>query len=322
MATLAVAFLFVAGAWAQHTGTTLPGTSAMYAPNTTQGTTYVMVGSTVPMWVMPDPYFHPNYDPSTGVYTLNDEDFEWNWTVPAGLSYTQSSVNDNYITVTGVTVGGPYTVSVAETAPVAFGGCAGAAQNLTVNVVAQPTFALSSGLDGTFTFCEGNAGLPTAINTTLAGGWQNYRLAWNLTITTLDAGGTPEFWYTNNAGAGQNNALTYAVNHTTDETTNPFEAVGAATATHNIMTVPSFLVIDNNGAAAGGDAVTVYTYTLVSINDQASRYGNFIALDGDETDAAAFTYYAATAAADQVVVTVYPAPVTGPIYHINNNWAD
>ncbi len=348
LATLTVACLMISGVFAQtHNGSAIPAagsTWTAYAPTTATGAfpgsigaeaaTYITQGTTIPLWVRPDPYFHPNYDPTAAspVYTTTNG-FTWTWTVPAALTYSQATFaaansNDNYITLTAqsgatLTPVGPYTISVVENAPAAYGSCAGAAQDITVNVVAAPSFALTSGADATYSLCEGNVGLPTAINTTISGGWQNYRLAWNLTITTLDAGGNIEYYYTDQAGAGQSPAATpvYAVNHTTDETTNPFQAVAAATTTHNIMTVPSFLVIDNNGVTAGGDAITRYTYTLVSINDQASRYGNFITLVGDDTDAAAFTYYNATAAADQVVVTVYPAPVTGPIYHINNTWA-
>ncbi|MCG8699719.1 MAG: hypothetical protein MI922_16820, partial [Bacteroidales bacterium] len=40
---------------------------------------------------------------------------------------------------------------------------------------------------------------------------------------------------------------------------------------------------------------------------------------GDAADESAFTYYAA---ADTYVVTVHPAPVTGPIYQIPSGWAN
>jgi hypothetical protein len=326
MAAFAVATLFVGGAMAQtHNGTAVPGGAANYAASTAQGTTYITEGTTVPMYVLPDPYFHPNYNVATSVWTLTDG-FTWTFsgTATTALTVTQTAVNiagdNNYVTIAagaGDAAGSPYTLTVTENAPAAYGGCSGPAVNLTVNVVTAPSFAINGG-DATYAFCEGNPGFPANINTTIAGGWQNYRLAWNLAITTLDNASAVEFYYTDETGAGQNAALTYAVNHTIDETTNPFEALAAASAAHDIMTVPNFLVI-NNGTR---DAVTVYTYTLVSVNDQASRFGDFITLGGATADASAFTYYAATAASDQVVVTVYPAPVTGPIYHITNTWAN
>jgi hypothetical protein len=316
IATVAVAMLAVTGAFSQYTGTDFPGDSANYGTTTP---TYITVGTTVPMWALPDPYYHPNYSPNLGNYTLNTAGFTWAWTVPAGLNYTQSLPTNNYITVTGVTIGGPYAISVVETAPAAYGSCAGAPQTLNVNVVDVPSFALTSGADETYNFCAGDPGLPGAINTTISGGWQNYRLAWSLEIATLDAANAKEFYYSDQTGAGKSGLQFYAVNHTTDGVTNPYEAV-AASGAHNIMTVPGFPVI-NNGTR---NAVTVYTYQLVSVNDQASRYGNFIALNGVSTaaNASSFTYYASPAAADNVVVTVYPTPVTGPIYHISNAWSN
>jgi hypothetical protein len=79
------------------------------------------------------------------------------------------------------------------------------------------------------------------------------------------------------------------------------------------MTVPGFPVI-NNGTR---NAVTVYTYTYTSINDQASRFGDF--LINPTAVAANFLYYAN---ASTITVTVYPAPITGPIFHIDNAWAN
>ena len=58
----------------------------------------------------------------------------------------------------------------------------------------------------------------------------------------------------------------------------------------------------------------------MSINDQASRFGDFINLDGDDTVPGDFNYY--NIGGQQLVVTVNPAPVTGPIYHISNTWAN
>jgi hypothetical protein len=77
------------------------------------------------------------------------------------------------------------------------------------------------------------------------------------------------------------------------------------------MTVSDFNVIESKA--------TVYTYTLTSINDQASRFGNFIALNGVATDLSAFTYYPS---GESYTVTVYPTPTTGPIFHIPSTWTN
>jgi hypothetical protein len=312
LAATLVATLFVGGALAQSTD--VPGTAANYASGAVQGTTYIMEGTTVPLYAEPDAYFHPGYDPD--VANSLTAGFTWTWDDGgAPLTFSQNNVQDNYVAVTapaGSAAGSPYTVTVTENAPAAYGGCSGPQTNLTVNVVTQPNVTIAAA--ATYTFCEGAAGLPADIQSTITGGWQNYRLVWNLEIATLDAALAKEFYYTDETGAGQSVPQIYAVNYTTAAP----QAIATAAAAPDLMTVAAFNVIDNNGAAAGGDAITVYTYNLVSINDQASRYGDFITLGGGAPANAAFTYFAA---ADQVIVTVYPAPVTGPIYHITNTWA-
>lgn len=306
------ALMLANGLFAQtHNGSAVPA-ATNFVSGATQTSIYVTEGTTVPIYALPDPYFHPSYVAGTN-HTLTNG-FNWVWTVPAGLTYSQSALDDNYITLTAgatASTGSPYSISVVERAPAALGGCTGTATNLTVNVVAAPSATLA-GAGGTapYAYCEGNAGLPTGINVTIAGGWQNYRLVWSLEIATLDASNAKEFYYNDQTGAGRAAAQKYAVNYTTAAP----EAF-AASGSHSIMTVPSFDVI-NNGTR---DAVTVYTYTLTSLNDNASRFGDYIALNGDATNASAFTYYPAAAT---VTVTVYPAPVTGPIFHISNTWAN
>jgi hypothetical protein len=323
MATVAVAMLFVCGTMAQtHNGTELPGVFANYADSTTEAATYMVAGQTVPLWAMPDVYYHPNYNPAASVETLTDG-FTWTWAVtsgaPADIAFSQNGAQDNYVAITGGVAGNAYIISVAENAPAAFGGCVDITPSrITVNVVDTPSFYLTGTLDDSLKLCAGSGLLPGAVNTTIAGGWRNYRLTWTLEIATLNAAKTKNWYYDNQAGLNPTVGQKYAVNHTIDETTNPFEALAAATVAHNIMTVPNFPVI----TVAGTPAVTVYTYKLNSINDQASRYGNFIILDGNSADGSLFTYFPARPAADQFVVVVYPLPKTGPIYHINGAWAN
>lgn len=317
--TLVLAFVFT-GIFAQtHNGTSVPGAGVVvYADGDVETSTYVTEGTTIPIYALPDAYFHPAYDVATSTFTLTD-DFNWVWsgTATTSLTVTQGALDDNYVTVAagiGDAAGSPYVLTVQERAPAAYGSCLGAAKNLTINVVTQPSFAINGG-DATYDFCEGGA-FPANINTTIAGGWENYHLAWNLEIATLDDASSKEFWYDDELGTTQFGVVTYAESFT--QTTGGFDAVAAASATYDIMTVGSFLAIDNGTR----DAVTVYTYTLLSVNDRASRFGDFITLAGDDTDASAYTDYAATAASDQVIITVYPAPATGPVYHIPNAWAN
>jgi hypothetical protein len=144
------------------------------------------------------------------------------------------------------------------------------------------------------------------MNQTISDGWQEYDVVWRLQIHTLTSAGAIDFYYSDETGAGQNAVQFYAVNNTTSTP----ERIAAAGA-DDIMTVGSFEVINS--------ASTVYTYELISINDQAYRFGDFITLNGDDTDPSAFRY---NAIGETVSVTIHPAPTTGPIYHINSGWAN
>lgn len=310
--SVAVAILLSVGVFAQtHDGSTVPAAGVVaYTPSTTEGTTHMTEGTTVPIYALPDPYYHPNYDVASSVFTLTDG-FEWTWFGDAttSLTVTQASADDNYVTVAAIAGdAGTYTLSVTEDAPAAYGGCSGAQQDLSIVVHTAPDVTI--GGNATYSYCEGSGSLPTDIQSTISGGWQNYRMVWTLEIATLDDASAKEFYYDDENGTNPAGVQKYAVEYTTGSP----QAVANIAASPDLMTVSDFLVIDNGTR----DAVTVYTYTLTSINDQASRFGNFIALNGDASDASAFTYYPA---AETVVVTVYPAPETGPIYHIPGTWA-
>jgi hypothetical protein len=261
------------------------------------------------MYALPDAYYHPNYDVAGAVWTLTDG-FTWTWsgTATTSLTVTQASPDDNYVTVAAAAGdAGNYVLSVTENAPAAYGGCSGPQVDLNITVVEQPDITI--GGNATYNFCEGDPGLPANIQSVITGGWQNYRLVWTLEIATLDDASAKEFYYDDETGLNPAGAQKYAVEYT-DAVPQEIATIAAAP---DLMTVADFLVI-NNGTR---DAVTVYTYVLTSINDQAARFGDFITLNGGNPTPDQFGY---NAAGETVVVTVYPAPVTGPIYHISNSW--
>jgi len=303
---MVVAMFVFTGAMAQtHDGTTVPGTPAVTFAAT--GTTYMMVGTTIPLYTQPDSYYHPNYDPTTGTFTLTD-DFTWEWAVTAGVAgnvtFGVNNSDDVYTTVE-ITVVGSYTISVKEIAPAAFNSCESNEVEIDIEVVTEPEATI--GGDADYEACENDlSGLPAGINLTTSEGWQNYRVVWNLQIHTLDNLGAIDFYYDNEDGDGADPVQKYAVEY---DDANPYEM--ATADTDDITTVAGFNVIANQA--------TVYTYTLVSVNDQASRFGDFITLDGDASDASAFWY---NPMPEVITIVVNPVPVTGPIYHIPATWAE
>lgn len=302
-ALVATAMFMFTGAFAQtHNGKPITGhTQTTY---TSTGPVYMVEGTTIPIYAQPDPVYHPDWDYSTANWTLRDG-FTWNWS-EGTTTLSFMNAQDNYVEIQApANSAGTYTVEVYEKASGAFGGCQDATPTqLTVNVVKTPTAIISN---ATNNYCEGDATIPTSVDVTISDGWQNYRLVWNLEIATLDGNMAKDQYYDDEDGTNPSAAQKYAVNHTTATP----EAVAAA-GTHNIMTVGSFKVINSKP--------TVYTYNLVSINDQALRFGDFITLVGDASDPAAFTYNTITNGT--YIIQINPAPVTGPIYHIPSTWAN
>jgi hypothetical protein len=307
----AAGLLFSAGLFAQSS--VVPGWSDGVGGDNYEstGTTYMIENATIPLYAQPDPYYHPSYDPE--VANTLTAGFTWDWAdagATGNVSFSINGVDDNYTEVT-ITTAGTYTLEVAESSAM----CADATpEQITVEVVAAPSIAFN-GTSVTTEDCEGGT-FPAAIEATISDGYQAYRLAWTLQITTLDGVGATEFYYTDETGAGQSVPAIYAVNNTQASP----EAVANNAADHDITTVGSFAVI-NNGSS---DATTVYTYTLNGLNDQASRWSDFLTLaagpgvNGAAADA--FTYY--DTGAETITITVHPVPTTGPIYHIDSGWAN
>jgi hypothetical protein len=293
----AAALFVAAGLFAQG----IPGYGDGGSNNyTSTGTTYVTVGKTIPLYATPDSYYHPSYNPADGSGLTAG--FSWNWSVTSGSVTLGStgSTDANYTSVTGDAVG-TAVVNVIEEASWA-SSCTDAGQDITIEVVAEPSiaFVASSTED-----CEGGT-FPT-IEATVSGGYNAFRLAWTLEIKSTDGGGT-ETWYDDESGTNPAGAQKYAVEYTQASP----EAV-AASGNHDITTVGAFNAI--NGES------TEYIYTLNGLNDQASRWGDFLGFaDVSTVTAADFVYYDTTA--ETITITVHPTPTTGPIFHIDSGWAN
>lgn len=310
---MALAF---SGAFAQ---TAIPGEDVLnYVSTGTEAAIDVTVGTTVPLYAWPDAYFSPTYDPATGLGI--NAGHSWAWT-PSGAQITLAGNIDNYVELTGATVGGPYTVDVVES-----GSCGASAttESITVNVLATPTVSITTPA-ADLTECSGAAALTTAVEITIgANGASNYRVAWNMEIYTMS--GSPavaDEWFDTDKTTSLGAAQAYA-----EEFTQAAPATYAASGAQALLaTMPAeFTLI--------GGKPTVYVITVTAINDAISRKGDFIAIDGgfgsgDVTApiASDFTYYDVAGvngggATDVLTITVNPNPTTGPIYHISNTWAN
>jgi len=282
------------------------------------------VASTSRYYVEPDGYFHPNYNVG-GAWALTPG-FTWNWAIaPAGPVL---AVTDNYVNVTyaaGTADGTTYRITANEQAPAGFGGCAGIDTNMWVRVISTPTVTYTGSVVGTtigadITVCENDpalAGVAQAAFTHYMNQLNDasFQLDYDLEIYTVDNDGASNilYWPFDLSGAGSGPAV-LAVDSTQGSADE--QVTGIDAATWNLAKpAAGFVAHDDNGATKRR---TVYTYNINGVNDRISRKSEYLS-NGAQT-LANWTFHDATT--ETVVITVNPAPVTGPIYHIPNMWAN
>ncbi len=273
----------------------------------------VTVGTTTGLYVKPDAYFHPGYVAPNWTLTTG---FTWSWNVPAGLgAITFSAVDTNYVEIQWNAASVASTsIVVTETAPAGFGGCSGDT-NVYVQVIDSPTATFTADNPGTIiganlTVCEGDARLADVVQATMTG-ITSLQLEWTLEIATLDATAVKDEYF-NLAKASLGAVQAFAINRA-GTLANPQETgINALTFNFNKPTDGTYTAIQ----PAALKKSTVYTYVINGINDRISRKSDYL------TNAAGaanlWTWYDTTA--ETITIRVNPAPVTGPIYHIPNDW--
>jgi len=285
------------------------------------------IGSTNGYYLMPDSYYHPNYT-AAGSWALT-AGFTWTWGIaPAGPTVTDASTADNYVEVTFPATGN-FVLSGRELAPALYGGCTSTDSTVSIVVLDTASFSVTPATGvyiapatDTLEVCEGDAalvgGLVGVDIVDNIGNGANFNLIWDLTIFTLMADHTTPLNY-----------------YQTDESTTLGAGVPAVSATAAAPTVIAdpgtydLQSVDDGTFSAIGGASTVYRYTVNAINDRLSRKGEYLSLlaanagvPGFATTPDDFTYYGVDDEEFSVVIIVNPTPVTGPIYHIPNNWAN
>ncbi len=263
----------------------------------------VTTGATYRLYVLPDAVFSPGYSATTNLPLGVNQ--RWTWTG----DYTKVATNENWIQFTAGAVGTD-NVTVIETNTALV--CDDGGETITIEVIPTPTVTFTAA-DGTpvfgsagspFNFCETDARLGTdAAQAVLANAGltaaPRFQIQYALTVDTNQNGdGT---W-------GNIAALTQSY----------LGAAGlqqAVTGTTHDLTDPAggFVCITD-----GVDYPTRYTYTISGATDRISRKGNY--LTNATQVATGWTWY--DTAPETLVIVVNPVPVTGPIYHISNLWAN
>jgi len=280
------------------------------APTNVDYVTLRTGGSTVMgYYALPDPVYHPSY---TATFALT-AGFVWNWTIPTnpstGASVSASGTPANYVEIT-YTLTGNYVLNVTEQAPAAFGSCADASATvMNVTVVAPPVATITT-LDPAQA-CGDQAAMAIAMTFTEAipAALAGYAFAINETVENIDAVGTPI-----GAALVDNDAF---INYPASGKLKAPALTGAASP-YGFSFNTSALTVQNGQR-------TRYTYTAIKASDAPALAANgLISAISQKSD-----YVAEAGGADyltygftdsQVVVIVNPAPATGPIYYVPNNF--
>ncbi|MGC9374113.1 MAG: hypothetical protein ACP5DQ_03615, partial [Bacteroidales bacterium] len=280
---------------------------------------YVTLDATIPFYVTPDNVYHPSWTPFSNNLTAG---FVWNfyddgtWADGTELDLT---ITDNYVEITANTVGS-YDINVKEQAPAAFGGCEdGTGQNFTVTVISKPTAGIV-GSSGNNAWTEVTAGYEYYIC--------GDAVAEDLTITITETGvpaALASYAYSVEKRVVNINASDVEIDGT--ETINANFVNHTIASKYATSTADGGTEVVSTGAmpVVGGNR-TKYEYTIKTATDYAGAGGegiisaishksDYLTVAGGED----ITTYPFTGTVT-VTYIVNPAPTTGPIYHIPNNF--
>lgn len=288
----------------------------------TANTSYVTLDGEIPLYVTPDPVYHPTWTAFSNNVTAG---FVWNyyddasWTMGTELTFVKTL---NYVEITANTVGS-YPVNVKEQASAAFGSCEdGTGVNFTIVVTGKPTADIVGTNTPANAWTENVAGydyhacgdkVAETINlsfteTGVPAGLQTYAYRVQKRVVILTDVGVEESVV----------STTNEINHT----------IGTKGLTTSVTTgAMPVLTYDWDGAGpdAPVDSRTMYEYTLAPATDAPALFTGIVSATSHKSDylklavlATDFTDYPFTGTL-VVSYIVNPTPTTGPIFHIPNN---
>lgn len=288
-------------------------TPAQYTANQTE-TMVQTEGISFRLYVTPDPVYSPSY--ASGTLGANSR---WTFTIPAGLTAVLPVVSGTPATQNWVEISNPvanaadYTVSVVES-NTDF-SCVDAGRSTSISVIAAPTATVTSTPGATWT---------------QVGVTQEYfrcalatdaiavpALAITYTEDARRVANSYDYILTVTRGGydADNNVLVADVPVTAafgKSAMNLIAAYAASPISHTTASTMSLLT-------SGTQLVrTKYVFTLANISSKTS-YLSYFRANTAFTPSIASNYYAV--AGQTVTFWLNPAPVTGPIYHIPNNYA-
>lgn len=274
-------------------------------------TTYQTTGLGLTLYVAPDPVYSPGYDgDGTPAYNASSQ---WQWVYGADFAtgtIVKAWANDNFVALDAADLpaaGATRTFWVAERYAAA--GCADATgQSHIVTVLPVPTAAMA-GTNVSTLWTEITAG---AEYYRCADGWTD-----NLSLTFTETGVPApyaKYAYTITVTVTGYDADGAVVVGPTDVTATYGKSVAATDASF-VDATSTYTPLAMTFATSGGNNVrTKYVYTLATVASRISTLSHSRA-------GVANAFYNEAGANDVVTYWLNLPPVTGPIYHIPNNFA-
>lgn len=316
--TLVAAFVFV-GANAQDD----PANYSLIASDAvTANTSYVTLDKTVPFYVTPSGSYHPSWTAFSNGLTAG---FVWNfyadvsWTIGTELSL---AITNNYVEITANKVG-TYPINVREKAPAAYGGCEdGTGVDFNVVVLPKPSALLTGG-----TNTPANSWSETTANFDYYACGSKAAETINLSITEAGVPAALQLY----AYAVKKRVVILDVNGSEESvvsTTYPIDHKIASKGYTTTVTTGALDVLTYDWGSGVVPSRTLYEYTLVKATDApgamtegiisaVSQKSDYLTLLATPTAYTSYPFGATTV----VKYLVNPTPVTGPVYHIANDWA-
>lgn len=269
---------------------------------------YQTAGKTFRVYVLPDLVYSPGYNATTnsplGATAL------WTWTYPAGLTTgapaTGTPANQNWVEFTNPVAGGPFALTVAESTTVGIGCIDATPETRNIYVIAAPTATITSA--ALTQFCGVTAAQTVAMSFTesVPAAWAAYSFAVTEVVETIDP--------SDNLIAAVSTNTTFVNFPTTAKLKAP-ALLGAAS--------PYTYSFNTSALAISAGNRTRYTYTLVRTPlVTGGAAAGVVSAISEKSDLIGGTILAhAFSGTTTVSYIVNPAPATGPIYHIPNNYA-
>lgn len=278
---------------------------------------FITKGKTLGFYAQPDASFHPAY--SAPGWTLTSG-FVWNWTAPASVATNKPATSPaNYVELTPSAIG-TYSITVKEKSSAAFGGCEDATgKTFDLVVFDLPTIDFVTDTPNSIggrplTEPCGNIAAWTVKMNLSATDFVTAKYKLEVFSVTVNAAGTPVVAATATSTVTYNTAKLAAGTDYSYSASDKWSLSGTAFDYDAGNANRSLDLTQSRAFNVGtGDVITLYRYSIDGgVSDFVTRKS-----DNGGTE----SFYTGTAATQVVDIYVKRAPVTGPVYHINNNVA-